>query len=135
MTDDQRIPSALPPERPGPGLLLARALRLRCPRCGDSRMFRRWYSMHSRCDCCQFRFEREPGYYLGATYVNYGLTAVLLIVSYLLLHNGLGLSNQDLSLVLPLICVLFPLAIFRHARALWLAFDCQFDSSVLQDDE
>jgi uncharacterized protein (DUF983 family) len=120
--------------RPDAGQLLARALRLRCPRCGSGRLFRKWFAMHQRCADCGLRFEPAPGYYLGAIYISYGLTAVLLIVSYLVLHNGLELSNQQLSLPMLLICVLVPLSIFRHARALWLALDCFCDVSVMNDD-
>lgn len=131
-TADEQI-SPPPWVRPSTGELLTRALRLRCPRCGTGRLFRKGYSMHQQCTDCQLNFDRAPGYYLGATYINYGITSVLLIILYLTLHNGLNFSNQDLALPLMLVCVLVPLALFRHARALWLALDCQFDKSVLND--
>ena len=36
--------------------------------------------MHDRCPACGLKFEREPGYYLGAMYVSYGLALVTIVV-------------------------------------------------------
>jgi uncharacterized protein (DUF983 family) len=50
----------------------------RCPRCRLGRIFR--YSifrgfpkMCERCSICDLKFEREPGYFLGAMYISYVL--------------------------------------------------------------
>lgn len=91
--------------------------------------------MPERCSHCQFRLERPGGYYLGSSYINYGLTAVSLIAIYFVLHFQLGWTNQQLAPWLAGYCVLFPLWAFRYARALWLAMDCHFDSTVLADEE
>ncbi len=32
--------------------------------------------MHDECPSCGLRFNREPGYFLGAMYVSYGLALV-----------------------------------------------------------
>lgn len=118
-----------------PSTLVQRALRLRCPRCGTGRLFSGWFTMPERCRACGFRYERAPGYFLGSSYINYGLTAVVLIAGYLVLHYGFGLTNKAVAPWLATFCVLFPLWAFRYARALWLALDCHFDRSVLEDDE
>jgi uncharacterized protein (DUF983 family) len=118
-----------------PGTLLRRALRLRCPRCGQGRLFVGWFTMPVRCDVCRLKYERAPGYFLGSTYINYGLTTALLTVAYIALHFGLGISKQVVIWPLVAFCVTFPLASFRHARALWLALDCCFDESILAGDE
>ena len=60
--------------------VLMRAMQLRCPRCGARSLFRNLLTMHERCDVCQLRFEREPGYFLGAMYINYGVTVVLALM-------------------------------------------------------
>jgi uncharacterized protein (DUF983 family) len=117
------------------GTLLSRALRLRCPRCGSGRLFSGWFTMPERCSGCRFKYERAPGYFLGSSYINYGLTAVVLIIAYLVLHYGFHLTNQQVAPWLAGFCVLFPLWAFRYARALWLAIDCHIDRSVLSDDE
>lgn len=120
-------------DRPPLEILIGRALRLRCPRCGRGRLFAGWFTMPERCGECRLRFERAPGYFLGSTYINYGLTAAILTVAYMLLHFGFGIANRQLVWPLTVFCVLFPLASFRYARSLWLALDCYFDQSVLMD--
>ncbi len=106
---------------------LARAVRVRCPYCGIGRLFAGLIRMNSTCDECGTRFEREPGYFLGSTYINYGITAGLTTVAYVTLHFAFGLPNRVLMPALMSFCVVFPLVFFRYARSLWLALDCFFD--------
>jgi hypothetical protein len=82
--------------------------------------------MNLRCDRCGLNYEREPGFYLGSIYVNYGVTAVLAMIGYFVgLSRGFQ-SDWLLGGTLAF-CVLFPILIFRHARAVWLAFDQFWD--------
>lgn len=126
-----------PPQAPRPPaeVLIGRALRLRCPRCGIGKLFTGWFTMQERCSECRLKFQRAPGYYLGSIYINYGLTAVLITVLYFATHFGVGWSNRELTLPLAVVFVAFPLFTFRYARALWLALDCHLDQSVLADRE
>ena len=101
---------------------LLRALLLRCPRCGAGRLFQ-GLRMREACDSCQLQFEREPGFYLGSIYFNYGLTSVLATVGFLVIRFGLQRSNQTALTVTVAFAVLFPLLLHRHARSFWLAFD------------
>jgi len=115
------------------GEILGRALRLRCPRCGQGRLFYGLFSMHEKCASCNLKYERAPGFFLGSAYINYGATAVVLTVAYVGLHFGAGYSNRTLAIPLAAFCVLFPLSLFRHARALWLAMDCFWDSDAMEE--
>jgi len=116
------------PAAPGPPASIARrALRLRCPLCGVGRLFRGAFSMHERCNGCGFRFEREPGYFLGAIYLNYGAAVALAFGLHLLLAVALDWSlGAELAVVSPAV-VATTLVLFRWSRALWLAFDVNFD--------
>jgi uncharacterized protein (DUF983 family) len=131
--DPQKPP--IPAPRPAVETLIARALRLRCPRCGTGKLFIGWFTMPERCSECRLKLERAPGYYLGSAYINYGLTAVLITVLYFALHFGVGWTNRQLTFPLMAVVVVFPLFSFRYARALWLALDCHFDHSVLAGEE
>src|SRR2546423_13881580 len=67
--------------------LLARALRLRCPRCGEGKIFRRvlTYSEYTHCPSCGLRYDPR-GESLAFMYVSTAfLTGVMLIVM-LLMH-------------------------------------------------
>ena len=90
--------------------------------------------MHARCQTCQLKFERSPGYFLGSTYVNYGLTSLFVTVTYIGLHFGAGIRNETLTPVLLAFVLLFPLIFFRYARALWLAMDCYWDWRGVEEE-
>jgi hypothetical protein len=83
--------------------------------------------MHTSCAACGLKYEREPGYFLGSIYVNYGLTALLVTVGYMgLVFSGLAAPQTALWIVTGLALV-FPLWFFRYARSLWMGFDHYWD--------
>jgi len=107
-------------------------LRQRCPRCrlGDIfrySIFRGFPKMHERCPVCDLKFEREPGYFLGAMYVSYALALVIvaLIAGLLWSITGWWITKDTIWAV-----VLFlPLAptITLFARVLWIYLDQTVD--------
>ncbi len=51
--------------------VLGRALRLRCPHCGQAPVLISWGKIHERCSHCHFRFERSSdSYFTGAMFFN-----------------------------------------------------------------
>ena len=78
--------------------------------------------MHPGCDRCGLPFTREPGFYLGSIYVNYGITVLLTGAIYAAIL-GLGGSHKAALGTCLVVAVLFPVAFFRHARSLLLALD------------
>src|SRR5690242_21482502 len=103
--------------------LLGRALRLRCPLCGQGRLFRGWLTMHRQCPHCGVTFEREPGFFLGSIYINYGLTALIVAILYPVLMFNRIVGKTPLLLAAIAFTVFFPILIFPWARSLWLGFD------------
>lgn len=83
--------------------------------------------MRKQCDFCGYSYQREPGYFLGSIYVNYGLTAVLVIVGYFVGFFALQVQPRLLLWSLSAFCVVFPLWFFRYARSLWMGFDTYWD--------
>lgn len=96
-------------------------------------MFSGLFRMHEACAHCHLRYEREPGYFLGSIYVNYGVTALASTVGWVALRFGYGLETRGLLLGFAAFCVVFPVLFFRHARALWLVMDGMFDDSLFTD--
>lgn len=90
-------------------------------------MFTGLFRMHETCPHCGLRFEREPGYFLGSIYINYGLTALITTITYVSLRFGSKFEAKPLAAVLIAFCVIFPTFFFRYARALWLALDLRFE--------
>ena len=105
------------------GRVLARAVRLQCPRCGGPTLFRGWFHMPRSCPLCGLIFERAQGYWVGAIYVNYAVTVGIAMTGYLILWRTWDLSARtQLLLWLPFVAV-FPLWFFRYSRSLWLAVE------------
>lgn len=97
-------------------------------------MFQGLFFMHPRCGHCGLKYEREPGYFLGSIYVNYGVTAVLSAIMYIFGHFRFKIGNQLILTLLLGFCIVFPILIFRYARAWWLAMDLSFDYTDLDPE-
>jgi uncharacterized protein (DUF983 family) len=106
---------------------VSRSCRLRCPRCGQGRLFEGWFAMRPKCDECHLDFRQEPGFYLGSIYFNYGLTALIVTISYFTLYFATSLSDRVVLIGLMVFIIFFPLWFFRYARSLWLGFDQYWD--------
>ncbi len=107
-------------------------LEQRCPRCRIGRIFhysifRGFPKICERCSICDLKFEREPGYFLGAMYLSYGLGVLFMAPIALLLW---AVSGWWLTKVIVWSVVLFlPFAptITLFARVLWIYFDQKVD--------
>ena len=68
--------------------LIAEILKEKCPHCGEGDAFIKKKGllkvpeMHEKCPKCNYHFEREPGYFIGAMYISYGLAVFLGIVTF-----------------------------------------------------
>ena len=103
-----------------------------CPRCREGRIFRLpvWrghLAMNERCPVCGLRFEREPGYFLGALYVSYMVSIPPVLVLMLIFWRMLQ-WRFDLAVVAAFVAYL-PAVPFvtRAARVVWMHLDRHFD--------
>lgn len=91
-------------------------------------MFRGLIGMRDACPECGWRFEREPGYFVGAMYVSYGLALPILAGLVLLVHafrpawSEYAAMGAALPVFLPLVPVLF-----RASRLIWMHLDVAVD--------
>lgn len=103
--------------------LVLRGLLLRCPVCGQGKLFQRPFKMNERCPHCGFHFEREEGYYTSSMAIN------LVISEFLIAAFTVPLAaNPAVPLNLLLLwgapsAVILPLLFFHHSRGLWLSMD------------
>jgi uncharacterized protein (DUF983 family) len=102
---------------------LVRAFRLRCPQCGEGRLFRGLFQMNESCSACGASFKREQGFYLGSIYINYGATVIGTGGLYALLVLALGWSYKSALAACLVAALVFPIWFFRWARSLLLALD------------
>ena len=102
---------------------LRRCLRLQCPVCGLDSIVRRPFHLKHHCDACGAIFKREEGFFVGAIMANVVVTEVFILIVYL---ACITLTNFYDSTMLPILfvaAVVFPLAFYHHAWALWLGMD------------
>lgn len=113
------------------GRIFSRGVRLRCPRCGEGKLFAGFFSMHPQCLHCALTFEREQGYFVGAIYINYAATTLIAIAGFLTLDYFAHLSLSQQLLLWGSFAILFPLFFFRYSRSLWLSLDYLFNPAEL----
>jgi uncharacterized protein (DUF983 family) len=105
------------------GMLVRRAVALRCPQCGQGPLFESWFAMHDTCGVCGLRFEREEGYFVGAIYVNYAVTAVASLGGAIALDVAFGIPVWAQLTIAGVLAVLVPIVFFRYSRSFWLCID------------
>ena len=110
-------------------LMFGRALRLRCPNCGQGKPFVSWFRMRSQCEVCGLAFERgDEGYQVGSYMFNivaaelvFAAVFVAIVLATwpsppwsLLQYGGIALM------------VVVPFLLFPFTKTLFLAFDLIF---------
>ena len=120
----------------GRSTMFFRALRRRCPVCGARGIFSTWFNLKPRCPECNFSFEREEGYWVGALIANIaaaeGLFAVLLVI-------GIATTYPDtpwtaLTVAGAFVMVTLPIAFYPLSKTLWLWVDLSFIHPLDADD-
>lgn len=100
----------------------------KCPHCHQGRVFQdsniftyRKDPMNKQCPVCEIRFEKEPGFFMGAMYISYGLGIFESFMSYFLFSWLINGNPSWAMTLLPLLPLLFLAPFnFRMARLVWL---------------
>lgn len=101
----------------------------KCPNCENGKVFRDksfyfsvgYPKMNDNCPSCQYKFEIEPGFFIGALYVSYALTIGESIVTYLIAQQFFD-KLFDLRIILVVLPVLLLLTFIniRLSRMMWM---------------
>ena len=106
---------------------LRRALRLRCPRCGEGALFRSYGRLYERCPRCGLVYRREQGAQTGSMYLSAAVTQIfaclVILVVWVFSDWGVLLSTV---LTLPLV-VLFCIGFLPYSQAIWVAVEYATD--------
>lgn len=106
---------------------LGAVIKGKCPRCREGDIFKTsafklssFHQMHENCSNCNLKFEREPGFFVGAMYVNYAFSVAIIIAAGVALSvlKIYSLYNFILAVVF-LVLILLPF-LFRYSRILFL---------------
>ena len=104
-------------------------LTMRCPVCREGKVFaNNFLKMHTLCPTCGLKFEREPGYFLGAMYFSYGMAIPPLTIM-TIFQKWMSPERSMTSCILVSTLIFLPMVvpIVRFSRLLWLHFDRFFD--------
>ena len=112
-------------EHPSLARALWRGSRLRCPRCGGGRLFRRWVTMATNCPTCGMRFERGEGFMLGVMAINIGVCSAVFAVY---LVGGFVVTWPDppigwLTAIGLVVLSVTPVVFYPFSKTVWLAID------------
>jgi uncharacterized protein (DUF983 family) len=105
------------------GTVLRRGALKHCAVCGRGGLFDRWFRMRSHCPRCGVKFEREAGFFVGALFVNFALTEVVMF-GWL---AGVTIATIPHPPVWWLIggsvaiCVVLPVLLYPYSKTLWFA--------------
>lgn len=109
--------------------VIAHILNNDCPHCLEGKVFNEksifftigFPKMNKFCSHCQFKFEKEPGYFFGAMYVNYGLTVAQSIATYIIAQFFFT-ETFDLRIIPIIGVVIIAMSSFniRLSRLLWI---------------
>lgn len=123
--------------RPGWWVLVRRGLRRRCPRCGGGDVFVHRYRLAERCPSCGVRFLREPGFFLGAWFINFMVLETLhwlLVMAFIVWRS----ADPDAGLLLPLAvgvitAVVVPIAFYPCSLTVWAGIDLAMTPLELEE--
>ncbi len=76
--------------------------------------------MNERCNKCNFKFEREPGFFFGAMFVSYALTAAEFITFSIISYFILGMSLTTTFFGVVLLAIFMSTINFRLSRIIWI---------------
>ena len=106
----------------------------RCPQCLEGHFFinnnpyvlNQFSKMHANCDKCGLKYEKEPGFYYGAMYINYGLTVFIGLITFAV-HYFFFTFNAKVFLInfTVLLFLLIPV-MYRTSRLIWINLFVKF---------
>ncbi|MCU1497529.1 MAG: hypothetical protein JWM47_1482 [Acidimicrobiales bacterium] len=113
--------------KPPWGRLLLRGLRKQCPNCGGGHIYDSWFRMKDRCPACGLRFEREPGFFVGAYLINLAVAFALLFALCMVVVAWKA-TDPDAPIAVPIAIGVFiglvaPPFFYPYARTVWSAID------------
>jgi uncharacterized protein (DUF983 family) len=112
-------------------------LQQRCPRCRiggifQYSIFRGFPNMCERCSICDLKFEREPGYFLGAMYFSLALGVLVMTPIAALLWFLTGWWIAKVTIWAIVLFLPFAPTITLFARVLWIYLDQTVDPERLR---
>lgn len=119
------------------GGAIRRGLRRRCPRCGGKGIFDSYFKLKERCPHCEYPFERESGYWVGAMTINIAVAeaAFFLLFIVVVLATMPDVDWAPLLLVAVVTNALVPVLFYPFSKTVWMAGDLYFHKYRSEEEE
>ncbi|SEB52067.1 Uncharacterized conserved protein, DUF983 family [Maribacter dokdonensis] len=103
-------------------------VKCKCPNCNEGKVFSgqgnvflfKMPTMNERCSECNFKFEKETGFFFGAMFVSYALAVAQMIISLVLFWYFVDLSPLRVFTIIALVTILLSTFNFRLSRSIWI---------------
>ena len=106
---------------------MLRGVLKKCGRCGAGHLFDGWFQQKERCPGCGLKFEREPGFFVGAYLINFAIVIILLFVLCMgfVAMKAIDHDASVAPIVIAGLIIAFvaPVAFYPFSRTIWSAFD------------
>jgi len=118
-------------------VLVRRGLRRQCARCGGGSVFVSRWRLKDRCPTCGYLFRREPGFFLGAWFINFMVLELLhfaMVMAFIVWKS----ANPTAGLVWPLglavaTAFLVPIVFYPWSQTLWAGIDLGMTPMELEE--
>ena len=76
--------------------------------------------MNDRCTKCNFKFEKETGFFFGAMFVSYAVAVAQMIANFIIFWYFLDLSPLNIYFLIVAGAILASTFNFRISRTIWI---------------
>ena len=112
----------------------------KCPKCHKGDFFisknpynlREFDKMYSECPACKESFEREPGFFYGAMYINYGITVAVGVAWFLINYFLFDFNPLFYASSFAVILIILLPWVFRTGRLVWINLFVKFNGHTKQ---
>ncbi len=102
-------------------------LNEKCPKCNKGFVFKQNVGilnlpvMNDKCEICNYHYQREPGYFLGAMYLSYGLAVIEGIITFLILYYFFPLLTTFYqTMIVILVMIILGRKNYKLSRVLFI---------------
>jgi hypothetical protein len=99
----------------------------KCPRCRRGEVYEKnkhlfaFPVMKHNCEVCGYKFDREPGYFLGAMYISYGLAVLQGLIAFLTCYFFFpGLPTIWIPIIIMGVIILFSYKNYKLSRIIYI---------------
>ena len=116
-------------------------LNLKCPNCREGNIFqdkssyklKNFLKMNDNCPICGHQLKIEKEFYYAPTFVSYGFSIAISLISFFVWWLTIGFSVDDNRifwwlLINGILIMLLQPYILRFSRSVWLSFSIRYDA-------